>query len=61
MLYEVITPDGAVQGGNEHRARIYPAGEQPAAGAISLRQSYECWKQGADPIEFAKEHSYNFV
>ncbi|MGB2833249.1 MAG: ribulose 1,5-bisphosphate carboxylase, partial [Methylotenera sp.] len=21
-----------------------------------LRQSYECWKSGADPIEYAKEH-----
>ena len=30
--------------------------DSPAAGAISLRQSYECWKQGADPIQFAKEH-----
>jgi ribulose-bisphosphate carboxylase large chain len=30
--------------------------DSPAAGAISLRQSYECWKAGADPIEFAKEH-----
>ena len=30
--------------------------DSPAAGAISLRQAYECWKQGADPIEFAKEH-----
>jgi ribulose-bisphosphate carboxylase large chain len=29
--------------------------DSPAAGAISLRQSYECWKAGADPIEFAKE------
>ena len=28
--------------------------DSPAAGAISLRQSYECWKSGADPIEFAK-------
>jgi len=28
----------------------------PAAGAISLRQAYECWKAGADPIEWAKEH-----
>jgi len=27
-----------------------------AAGAISLRQAYECWKSGADPIEFAKGH-----
>lgn len=31
--------------------------DSPAAGAISLRQSYECWKAGADPIEFAKEHN----
>ena len=30
--------------------------DSPAAGATSLRQAYECWKQGADPIEFAKEH-----
>jgi ribulose-bisphosphate carboxylase large chain len=30
--------------------------DSPAAGAISLRQSYECWKAGADPIQFAKEH-----
>jgi ribulose-bisphosphate carboxylase large chain len=30
--------------------------DSPAAGAISLRQSYECWKSGADPIEYAKEH-----
>jgi ribulose-bisphosphate carboxylase large chain len=30
--------------------------DSPAAGAISLRQAYECWKAGADPIEWAKEH-----
>jgi ribulose-bisphosphate carboxylase large chain len=30
--------------------------DSPAAGAISLRQSYECWKSGSDPIQFAKEH-----
>ncbi len=30
--------------------------DSPADGATSLRQSYECWKSGADPIEFAKEH-----
>ncbi|MFM2440781.1 MAG: ribulose bisphosphate carboxylase, large subunit [Pseudomonadota bacterium] len=30
--------------------------DSPAAGAISLRQSFECWKSGADPIEYAKEH-----
>lgn len=30
--------------------------DTPAAGAVSLRQAYECWKSGADPIEFAKEH-----
>jgi ribulose-bisphosphate carboxylase large chain len=28
-----------------------------AAGAISLRQAEQCWKQGADPLEFAKEHN----
>lgn len=30
--------------------------DSPAAGALSLRQAYECWKEGADPIEWAKEH-----
>ena len=30
--------------------------DSPAAGALSLRQSYECWKAGADPIEWAKQH-----
>jgi ribulose-bisphosphate carboxylase large chain len=30
--------------------------DSPAAGATSLRQAYECWKSGADPIEYAKEH-----
>ncbi|ANJ67033.1 ribulose 1,5-bisphosphate carboxylase [Halothiobacillus diazotrophicus] len=30
--------------------------DSPAAGALSLRQAYECWKAGADPIEYAKEH-----
>lgn len=30
--------------------------DSPAAGAISLRQAYECWQEGADPIEWAKEH-----
>jgi ribulose-bisphosphate carboxylase large chain len=30
--------------------------DSPAAGAKSLRQAYDCWKAGADPIEFAKEH-----
>ncbi|MDK9705202.1 MAG: RuBisCO large subunit C-terminal-like domain-containing protein, partial [Sulfuritalea sp.] len=25
-------------------------------GAKSLRQAYECWKSGADPIQYAKEH-----
>jgi len=28
----------------------------PAAGAISLRQGEQCWKEGADPLEFAKDH-----
>jgi ribulose-bisphosphate carboxylase large chain len=30
--------------------------DSPAAGATSLRQAYECWKGGHDPIEYAKEH-----
>ncbi len=30
--------------------------DSPAAGARSLRQAYECWKAGADPIDYAKEH-----
>lgn len=25
-------------------------------GALSLRQAEQCWKEGADPIEFAKDH-----
>jgi ribulose-bisphosphate carboxylase large chain len=31
--------------------------DSPAAGAKSLHQAYDCWKQGADPIEYAKEHN----
>ena len=27
-----------------------------AAGATSLRQAEQCWKEGADPVEFAKSH-----
>ncbi|MGC9369612.1 MAG: ribulose-bisphosphate carboxylase [Paracoccaceae bacterium] len=27
-----------------------------AAGATSLRQAETCWKEGTDPLEFAKEH-----
>ena len=30
--------------------------DSPAAGAISLRQAYQCWLAGADPIEWAKDH-----
>ena len=30
--------------------------DSPAAGALSLKQAYQCWKEGADPVEFAKEH-----
>jgi ribulose-bisphosphate carboxylase large chain len=30
--------------------------DSPAAGAISLRQAYACWKSGADPVQFAKQH-----
>jgi len=28
----------------------------PAAGAISLRQAEQCWREGAEPIEFARDH-----
>ena len=28
----------------------------PAAGATSLRQAEQCWREGADPVAFAKEH-----
>ena len=28
----------------------------PAAGARSLRQAEQCWREGADPIAFAREH-----
>ncbi|MGB3956165.1 MAG: ribulose-bisphosphate carboxylase [Brooklawnia sp.] len=28
----------------------------PSAGARSLRQAYECWQAGADPIEWATTH-----
>lgn len=31
--------------------------DSPAVGAISLRQACEYWKEGADPIEYAKEHN----
>ena len=31
--------------------------DSPAAGAKSLSQAYECWKSGADPIEYAKTHN----
>jgi ribulose-bisphosphate carboxylase large chain len=27
-----------------------------AAGARSLRQAEQCWKQGADPVQFAKDN-----
>ncbi|MCK5895529.1 MAG: ribulose-bisphosphate carboxylase [Cocleimonas sp.] len=30
--------------------------DSPADGAKSLRQAYECFMAGADPIEFAKDH-----
>jgi len=30
--------------------------DSPADGARSLSQAHDCWKQGADPIEYAKEH-----
>ncbi|MGR9072166.1 MAG: ribulose-bisphosphate carboxylase [Gammaproteobacteria bacterium] len=28
----------------------------PKAGATSMRQAEQCWRQGADPVQFAKEH-----
>jgi ribulose-bisphosphate carboxylase large chain len=28
----------------------------PAAGATSLRQAEQCWREGADPLAFAREH-----
>lgn len=28
----------------------------PAAGAISLRQAEQCWRDGADPVQFAQSH-----
>jgi ribulose-bisphosphate carboxylase large chain len=31
-----------------------------AAGATSLRQAEQCWKEGADPVQFAKDH-YEFA
>ena len=27
-----------------------------AEGALSLRQAEQCWKEGADPLEFALDH-----
>jgi len=30
--------------------------DSPAAGARSLRQAYDCWAAGADPVEWAKDH-----
>jgi ribulose-bisphosphate carboxylase large chain len=30
--------------------------DSPAAGARSLRQAYECWRAGADPVEWATAH-----
>ena len=27
-----------------------------AAGATSLRQAYDCWRAGADPVRWAREH-----
>jgi ribulose-bisphosphate carboxylase large chain len=29
----------------------------PAAGARSLRQAYDCWKAGENPLEWAKSHA----
>ena len=35
---------------------VYGHIDSPAAGARSLRQAYECWKAGADPLAWAREH-----
>ena len=35
---------------------VYGHIDGPAAGALSLRQAEQCWKSGADPIQFALEH-----
>lgn len=47
----------------EHSNLILTAGggcydhlDGPAAGAGSLRQAEQCWKQGADPVAFARDH-----
>ena len=37
---------------NRHSGHIDGA----AAGAMSLRQAGQCWKQGANPVEFARDH-----
>src|SRR5574343_448734 len=34
--------------------------DSPAAGARSLRQAYDCWKAGADPVDWARDH-YEFA
>lgn len=35
---------------------VYGHIDSPRDGAISMRQAEQCWKEGADPVEFAKEH-----
>ena len=35
---------------------VYGHLDNPAAGAISLQQAYDCWKIGADPLEYAQHH-----
>jgi ribulose-bisphosphate carboxylase large chain len=35
---------------------VYGHIDGPAAGALSLRQAEQCWKSGADPIQFAHGH-----
>jgi ribulose-bisphosphate carboxylase large chain len=36
---------------------VYGHLDGPTAGAISLRQAEQLWKQGADPMQFAREHA----
>ncbi len=35
---------------------VYGHIDGATAGAISLRQAEQCWRSGADPVEFAQDH-----
>jgi len=53
LSIEVCTIDNSTKGVD---ALVYHIGGQ-AAGARPLRQAYEWWKAGADPVEWAKYES----